>query len=277
MKLPSYIINEFRKKLFDTGKLPLPVNTVCEHAKCPNRGECFSHKTLAFLLLGSICTRNCMFCGVEKGKPQSSPLNDSQAVIEAIKHFDLKYVVLTSVTRDDLSDGGASCFVEVMKNIKVLQQPIKIEVLVPDFAGNINSLDIVCNQQPFVFNHNLELVPHIYKKYRPGGNFQLSLNILKYVKANYVDIHIKTGIMVGFEETKEHVLSLIQLLATQHIDSLTIGQYLQPDKKSAPVIRYVEPQEYKDYTTYGQEQGIKVIAGPLVRSSYMADKVFATG
>ena len=274
MKLPPYIINEFRKKLFDTGKLPLPVNTVCEHAKCPNRGECFSHKTLAFLLLGSVCTRNCLFCGVEKGKPESSPSNDSQAIIEAIKHFDLKYVVLTSVTRDDLPDGGASGFVEVMKNIKALNKPIKTEVLVPDFAGNIHSLDMVCNEQPFVFNHNLELVPHIYKKYRPGGNFYLSLNILKYVKANYVDIHIKTGIMVGFEETKEQVLNFIKLLASHKIYSLTIGQYLQPDKKSAPVIRYVEPEEYKAYEELGQEQGIKVIAGPLVRSSYMADKVF---
>ncbi len=252
----------------------MPVNTVCEHAKCPNRGECFTNKTVSFLLLGDTCTRNCLFCGVQKGTPDPAVVDDSTAIIETIKHFDLQYVVLTSVTRDDLPDGGAAAYAKVIQSIKQVKPQIKIEVLTPDFQGRYASVDLVCQQEIFVFNHNLELIPSIYKKYRPLGNFDLSLEILCYVKEKYPKLKVKTGIMVGLGETKEEVFELISLLSKKGIDSLTIGQYLQPSKKGAKVLRFVEPDEYEEYTQFGKDSSLKVVAGPLVRSSYMAHEVF---
>ena len=274
MKYPKFLINSVRKKSYDANSLPMPVNTVCVEAKCPNRGECFSKKTVTFLLLGNICTRNCGFCNIAKGKPESSPIDEREAIIETIKHFGLKYVVLTSVTRDDLKDGGASVFVSVMKAIRKYNPTIKIEVLVPDFKYNYDSINLVCNENPFVFNHNLELAPRIFSTYRPMGNFDKSLEILDYVKRHYANIHIKTGIMVGLGETKKEILELIELLRKKEIDSLTIGQYLQPNKSLAEIKRFVSPEEYLEYEQAGRDFGIKVIAGPLVRSSYMAENIF---
>jgi len=252
----------------------MPVNTVCAEAKCPNRGECFLNKTVTFLLLGNICTRNCKFCSINKGKPESTPPDDRKAIIEAIKHFGLKYVVLTSVTRDDLPDGGASVFVEVMKEIRNYNPLIKVEILVPDFQNNYDSINLVCTENPFVFNHNLELIPTIFNTYRPMGNFDKSLKILEYVKHHYANIHIKTGIMVGLGESNKEIHNLIQLLAKKQIDALTIGQYLQPNKKLAEVKRFVTPEEFKTFEESGKKLGIKVVAGPLVRSSYMAENIF---
>ncbi|MDD5455514.1 MAG: lipoyl synthase [Candidatus Margulisbacteria bacterium] len=254
-------------------KLPYPINTVCEEAKCPNRGECFSKKTVTFLLLGKTCTRNCLFCGIDKGTPDTLQENEPDKILAAIKHFALRYVVLTSVTRDDLKDGGSGEFVNVMQKINDYNPDIKIEVLVPDFQGNWEAINKVCELKPFVFNHNLELVPNIFKTYRPLGNFDLSLDILKYVKKNYQHLHVKTGIMVGLGETKEEVVQLIKLLGSLGIDILTIGQYLQPSKKCAEVKRFVLPEEFLEYEKSGESWGIKVIAGPLVRSSYMAEAV----
>ncbi|MEI7942740.1 MAG: lipoyl synthase [Candidatus Riflemargulisbacteria bacterium] len=272
MKPPAFIVNEYRKKLYNTKKLPQDICTVCEEAKCPNRGECFSKGRVTFLLLGDTCTRNCRFCGIKKAKGElPSPPNDSDKILDTISKFDIKYLVLTSVTRDDLSDGGASVFCEVIEKVREQYPKVKIEVLTPDFKGDKSALDKVLIMKPFVFNHNLEVVPDVFPQIRPEGNFELSLQILEYAKKNYPEVLVKTGIMVGVGETKEQVLSLIKKVKEHGIDIMTIGQYIAPSKKSFQVARYVELEEYEEYSSYGQEIGLKVIAGPLVRSSYMAD------
>lgn len=320
MKYPEYLINEYKKKLFKSNELPFKINTVCEEAKCPNRGECFSKKTVTFLLLGNTCTRSCLYCNVKKGEPPPLDSSEGDNIVKAIQLFNLKYVVLTSVTRDDLDDGGAIGFVRVIKKIKEYDPKIKIEVLTPDFKDNITALDTILEQEPYVFNHNLEIVPSIFSQLRPQGNFELSLNLLQYVKKNYPHIKVKTGIMVGLGETKSEVVDLIHLLAaktnstpkansTQNdfsakqqvmsnlkstdsrfpipdspnyienhfaksIDAITIGQYLQPNKKLAKINRFVAPDEFAKYINIGNQLGIKIIAGPLVRSSYLADEAF---
>ena len=182
MNLPPYIINQVRKKAFKAAELPSAVHTVCEEARCPNRGECFSQKTVTFLLLGKTCTRNCRFCGVEQGHAGLTPADEIERILATIHHLQLRYIVLTSVTRDDLSDGGASIFAEAIRAIRKLDATLKVEVLVPDFRGNLASIDVVCQETPYVFNHNLELVPSIFKTFRPMGDFQQSLAILDYVK-----------------------------------------------------------------------------------------------
>jgi lipoic acid synthetase len=272
MKPPAFIVNEYRKKLYNTKKLPQDICTVCEEAKCPNRGECFSKGRVTFLLLGDTCTRNCRFCGIKKAKGElPPPPNDSDKILDTISKFNIKYLVLTSVTRDDLPDGGASVFCEVIEKVREKYPKVNIEVLTPDFKGDKAVLDKVLKMKPFVFNHNLEVVPDIFPQIRPEGDFNLSLQILEYAKNNYPDILVKTGIMVGVGETKEQVLSLIKIVKELGIDIMTIGQYIAPSKKSFQVARYVELVEYDEYVRYALEIGLKVIAGPLVRSSYMAD------
>lgn len=272
MKPPAFIVNEYRKKLYNTKKLPQDICTVCEEAKCPNRGECFSKGRVTFLLLGDTCTRNCRFCGITKAKGAlPPPPNDSDKILDTISKFNIKYLVLTSVTRDDLPDGGASVFCEVIEKVREKYPEVNIEVLTPDFKGDKAALDKVLKMKPFVFNHNLEVVPDVFPQIRPEGDFNLSLQILEYAKSNYPDVLVKTGIMVGVGETKEQVLSLIKKVKEHGIDIMTIGQYIAPSKKSFQVARYVELEEHEEYVRYGQEIGLKVIAGPLVRSSYMAD------
>jgi lipoyl synthase len=273
VKPPSFIVNAFKKKQYDTNLLPNNLSTICQEARCPNRGECFQKARVAFLILGDTCTRDCKFCAVKKSKnnPLSSPSKDISAILKTIDSFKIKYVVITSVTRDDLPDGGAQYYVEAVNQIQEKYKNIKIELLTPDFKGEINSLRKVLEVSPFVFNHNLEVVPRVFPLIRPQGKFEISLYLLRYAKANYPSILVKTGIMVGVGETKEEVFSLIELIKSNNIDILTIGQYIAPTKSSYPVDRYVELSEYDDYISYGKEIGLKVIAGPLVRSSYMAD------
>lgn len=275
MRTPDYLINLVRKSAHRTPHLPPSVHTVCEEARCPNRGECFSHKTVTFLLLGKTCTRNCLYCSVEKGAVGHTPEQEIDDILESIQALGLRYVVLTSVTRDDLPDGGASHFAKVLSAIHHLDPTIKTEVLVPDFKGDTASIDTVCAQNPFVFNHNLELVETLFKTYRPKGNFNTSIDVLDYVATTYPDIYVKTGIMVGLGETADEVLAFIRMAHDHHWDCVTIGQYLKPSRQSAEVQRFVEPSEYDDYVRYGTELGIKVVAGPLVRSSYMAHSVFS--
>lgn len=271
MALPRFLINPIRKNRFQVDDLPMPVNTVCESAKCPNRGECFSQKTVTFLLLGNVCTRSCRFCDVSSGKVGATPDNEIAAILSTIEHFGLRYVVLTSVTRDDLPDGGASHFVAVIDAIRALDPSIKIEVLVPDFKGNHENVNLVGDAHPAVFNHNLEMVPRLFPTIRPGGSYPLSLALLRHVVGHKKGFLVKTGIMVGLGETLSEVENLIADVANAGINILTIGQYLSPSKKAAPVARYVELEEYAHFTKLGESLGLKVIAGPLVRSSYHAE------
>jgi lipoic acid synthetase len=271
--LPDFLINPIRKHRFQLGDLPRPVNTVCELAKCPNRGECFTQKTVTFLLLGNTCTRNCKFCGIVHSPQGHTPKDEIEAILETINHFGLQYVVLTSVTRDDLADGGASHFVAVMEAIRRAQPAVKIEILVPDFQGDENALNTVGNAHPTVFNHNLEMVPKLFPSIRPEGSFQRSVNVLAHISRLYPSQKLKTGIMVGLGETPAEVDDLIRFVATIPVHILTIGQYLAPSKKAWPVDRIVDPAEYEHYKELGQTLGLEVFAGPLVRSSYHAEAV----
>ncbi len=271
MTLPAFLINPIRKHRFQLGDLPRPVNTVCESAKCPNRGECFSQKTVTFLLLGDTCTRHCKFCAVNHGSQGETPDDEIEAILETIAHFNLQYVVLTSVTRDDLPDGGAGHFVAVMTAIRHAHPTVKIEVLVPDFKGEENAISVVVDAQPTVFNHNLEMVPRLFPMIRPEGDYVRSSNLLKHVSTRAPHQILKTGIMVGLGENPDEVEVLIREVASLPVQILTIGQYLAPSKKSYPVDRIVDPSEYEHYKKLGESLGLKVIAGPLVRSSYHAE------
>jgi lipoyl synthase len=273
-KLPDFIINGYKKKLYDTKRESFNITTVCEEAKCPNRGECFSKKTVTFLLLGDTCTRHCTYCNISSGTPGHYNVEkDTKEILKTIKQFGIRFVVLTSVTRDDLPDGGASAFVYVVEAIKQLDPTIKIEVLTPDFKGNLDTLNSILKSPITVFNHNLETIPRLFEKVRTGGNYGLSLGVLSYAKKSYPQLHVKTGIMVGLGETKEEVLTLLNDVAKSGTKTITIGQYLQPKKTLEKVARYVDPSEYEDYISYGESLGLRVFAGPLVRSSYMAEEV----
>ncbi|OHD08032.1 MAG: lipoyl synthase [Spirochaetes bacterium GWD1_27_9] len=274
-----------RKKLFNNTKENYVktvinennIHTVCQESRCPNQGECFSNKVATFLLLGNICTRNCKFCNIQKTEEKLNlDLTEPKRVSDAISKMNLKYVVLTSVTRDDLADGGASIFVETIKEIKKNTPNVLIEVLTPDFQGNEESIMSVLAEDIVVFNHNLETVEKLYKNVREQANYQRSLKVLEYAKRkSNSSILIKSGIMVGLGETKEEVLKLINDFYSIGGDILTIGQYLQPSKNHYPVVEYVTPETFDYYEKTGKSMGIKeIISGPFVRSSYFAEKYF---
>lgn len=252
------------------------VHTVCQEARCPNIGECFSNKTATFLLLGNVCTRNCKFCNISSNK-NNLVLDKTEylRIANTVKKMNLKYVVLTSVTRDDLNDGGASVFVDTINAIKSIDSNIKIEVLTPDFDGNINALNKVLNSPISVFNHNLETVKNIYTTVRPEADYERSLNLLRFVKSTRPTLTVKSGIMVGLGETAEEVYSLMEDVKDAGVDILTIGQYLSPGRGFYPVQGYIKPEQYNRYKSYGTHIGIKqIIAGTFVRSSYFAEKSF---
>jgi len=248
--------------------------SVCEEAQCPNLGECFSGGTATFMIMGEICTRRCPFCDVAHGRP--NPLNDDEPVelARAIADMQLKYVVVTSVDRDDLRDGGATHFARCIAETRALLPEIKIEVLVPDFRGRMDvALDILAAEAPDVFNHNLESVPSLYKKIRPGSDYQWSLDLLKKFKQRRPDVLTKSGLMLGLGETREELLQVLRDMRAHDIDMITMGQYLQPSRDHLPVERFVPPAEFDEYGAYARELGFKAVAsGPLVRSSYHADK-----
>jgi lipoate synthase len=248
--------------------------SVCEEASCPNLGECFSGGTATFMIMGDICTRRCPFCDVAHGRP--NPLNENEPIelAEAIQEMKLRYVVVTSVDRDDLLDGGADHFARCISETRRLNPGIKVEVLVPDFRGRGDiALKILTATKPDVFNHNLETVPELYKKVRPGSDYQWSLNLLKQYKAMAPDVITKSGIMVGLGETREQVLRVLEDMRAHDIDMVTIGQYLQPSRNHLPVDRFVHPDEFAEYARIGEEMGFRHVAsGPMVRSSYHADK-----
>ncbi len=250
------------------------LSSVCEEASCPNIGECFSHGTATFMIMGDICTRRCPFCDVAHGRPNALMENEPRELAEAIQEMGLRYVVVTSVDRDDLRDGGADHFARCIAETRRLNPAIKIEVLVPDFRGRGDiALNILTATRPDVFNHNLETVPSLYQKVRPGSDYQWSLNLLKQYKAMAPEVITKSGIMVGVGETREEVLKTLEDLYAHNIDMVTIGQYLQPSRSHLPVDRFVHPDEFAEYQRIGEAMGFKNVAsGPMVRSSYHADK-----
>ena len=248
--------------------------TVCEEAACPNLNECFGGGTATFMIMGDICTRRCPFCDVGHGKPMPLDADEPAHLAAAIAEMQLKYVVITSVDRDDLRDGGAQHFADCISEARKLSPELEIEVLVPDFRGRMEpALDILCATAPDVFNHNLETVPRLYRQARPGANYQWSLKLLQQYKVRNAEVPTKSGLMVGLGETKEELLAVLDDLRAHDVEMLTVGQYLQPSKNHLPVERFVHPDEFEQYSEYAMSIGFKRAAcGPLVRSSYHADK-----
>jgi len=248
--------------------------SVCEEAQCPNLGECFSGGTATFMIMGEICTRRCPFCDVAHGRPNPLDENEPRELAEAIAEMQLKYVVITSVDRDDLRDGGAQHFANCIRETRALTPGIRVEVLVPDFRGRMDvALDILEKEAPDVFNHNLETVPSLYKQVRPGSEYTWSLELLKRYKQRRPDVLTKSGLMLGLGETPEELYQVMRDMRSHDIDMITMGQYLQPSRNHLPVSRFVPPQEFEVYGKYAEELGFKSVAsGPLVRSSYHADK-----
>lgn len=249
------------------------LHTVCEEASCPNLGECFGHGTATFMIMGDICTRRCPFCDVAHGKPLPLDTDEPLNLANTIKAMGLRYVVITSVDRDDLRDGGAAHFVECIKQVRLLNPDIKIEILVPDFRGRMDvALDIIRHEPPDVFNHNLETIPRLYKKARPGSDYQWSLELIKKFKGLYPDVPTKSGIMLGLGETKEEVVEVLRDLHNHGCDMLTLGQYLQPSLDHLPIDRFWTPEEFDELAEIATEIGFtQVASGPMVRSSYHAD------
>ncbi len=250
------------------------LHTVCEEASCPNLAECFGKGTATFMIMGDICTRRCTFCDVAHGRPRALDTNEPVNLARTVKAMGLSYVVITSVDRDDLRDGGAGHFRDCIHKIRTLVGEIRIEILVPDFRGRVPvALDRLAEAPPDVFNHNLETIPRLYRQVRPGSDFQCSLDLIGEHKGRFPDIPTKSGIMVGIGEELEEIVEVMRDLRAHDCDMLTIGQYLQPSRHHLPVSRYVTPEEFKLLAQRGYELGFSHVAsGPLVRSSYHADK-----
>lgn len=277
-RLPEYL----KRPIIDTDKTRTVrkilktkcLNTVCENARCPNKNECYSKNTATFLIMGNNCTRNCRYCNISCAKPEPLDLEEPGHIAEAVMALNLKYAVITSVTRDDLPDGGAQHFANCIYEIRKLSPETKIEILTPDFKGCKKSLDIIINAHPEVFNHNIETVNDLFKTARPQGDYDTSLKVLKYVKDNS-DILTKSGLMVGLGETVEQIESTLHDLHNAGCDIVTIGQYIQPSKMHLPVAKYYTPEEFKALEMIARSAGIMHYQiGPLVRSSYKAAELF---
>ncbi|MDQ7031330.1 MAG: lipoyl synthase [Desulfonauticus sp.] len=271
VKLPTKVEFSNTKKVLTS----LNLNTVCQSARCPNIFECFSKKTATFLILGKFCTRNCAFCKIEHFAPEPVDRDEPFRILEAVKRLDLKYVVITSVTRDDLEDGGASQFQKVISLLKQ-HLSLKVEVLTPDFRGDFRSLEKVISSGPYVFNHNLETISRLYPKIRPQANYKQSLDVLEQAKKMDKSILTKSGLMLGLGENKDEVKQTLEDLKKAGCDWITLGQYLQPTRYHFPVQRYVHPDEFEELKEFGQTLGLQVFAGPLVRSSYHAAELLET-
>lgn len=250
------------------------LHTVCEEASCPNIGECFAGGTATFMIMGDICTRRCPFCDVAHGRPDPLDMSEPENLGRTIRDMDLRYVVVTSVDRDDLRDGGAEHFTRCIETIRKYSPEIKVEILVPDFRGRMDrALDIFVATPPDVFNHNLETVPGLYKKVRPGSDYEWSLDLLQRFKAIHPQVPTKSGLMLGVGETIVEVEQVMRDLRAHDVNMLTLGQYLQPSKHHLPVDRYVHPDEFDRLGELGQALGFSHVAsGPMVRSSYHADQ-----
>jgi lipoyl synthase len=260
------------KRLLDAGRL----HTVCEDADCPNIGECFSGKTCTFMILGNVCTRNCRFCAVVHGRPSAVDSDEPQAVATAARRLGLRHVVVTSVTRDDLADGGAGHFAATIRAIRDEIPEATVEVLIPDFRGNIDSLHQVIDAGPDVINHNVETVHRLYPSVRPQALYRRSLVLLREIREFGSGMLSKSGLMLGLGETEREVIEVMKDLRTVHCEILTLGQYLSPSPTHHPVVEYVHPDTFKTLERIGYDMGfMEVHAGPLVRSSYHADRIFS--
>lgn len=273
-RLPEYL----KRNIIDTEKTKTVrkilkencLNTVCDGARCPNKNECYEKHTATFLIMGSVCTRNCKYCNITCEKPQPLDENEPKHIAQAVKELGLKYVVITSVTRDDLADGGAEHFLNCITEIKKLTPNVKIEILTPDFKCDTKALETIIKAAPDVFNHNIETVERVFKSARPQGNYKRSLEVLKYVKENS-DITTKSGLMVGLGETFEDIEQTLMDLKTVGCDIVTIGQYIPPSKQHFPLDRYYTLEEFEQLKALAKKVGIKNYQiGPLVRSSYNA-------
>lgn len=273
-RLPDYL----KRPIIDTDKTRTVrkilktkcLNTVCENARCPNKNECYTKNTATFLIMGNDCTRNCKYCNISCARPEPLDLEEPKHVAEAVQALDLKYAVITSVTRDDLPDGGAEHFANCIYEIRKLCPDTKIEILTPDFKGNKDCLDTIIKAHPDVFNHNIEAVRDIFKSVRPQGDYECSLEVLKYVKDNS-DILTKSGLIIGLGETFEQIEQTLIDLKNVGCDIVTIGQYIQPSKHHLEVAKYYTPEEYDKLKELANKVGIKNHQiGPLVRSSYRA-------
>jgi lipoic acid synthetase len=250
----------------------LKLHTVCESAACPNVGECWNRRTATFMILGNVCTRRCGFCAVQKGAPLTVDYDEPRRVAEACEVLGLRYAVITSVNRDDRKDGGAELFAMTIMAIRERTPECKVEVLVPDFQGSREAMDIVMNSHPDVLNHNTETVPRLYRQVRLGARYERSLDMLRYAKQIRPHVPTKSGLMLGLGETADEVLKVMRDLRDHYVDILTLGQYLRPSNKHLPIMRYVPQSEFDDFRREGLAMGFPhVEAGPLVRSSYHAD------
>ena len=270
MKVPdSARFREIKQILRDNN-----LHTVCEEASCPNIGECFSGGTATFMILGDVCTRRCPFCDVAHGKPQPPDAEEPQKMARTIAAMRLKYVVITSVDRDDLRDGGARHFIDCIRAAREHSPHLKIEVLVPDFRGRLDTaLQILAEAPPDVMNHNLETVPRLYKQARPGADYAHSLKLLADFKVRFPHIPTKSGLMLGLGETDEEILDVMRDLRAHHVEMLTLGQYLQPSEHHLPVLRFVTPDRFQWFEQQALDMGFTQAAcGPMVRSSYHADQ-----
>lgn len=252
------------------------LHTVCEEARCPNIGECWGNGTATFLILGDICTRSCGFCDIKTGRPKALDWAEPERVAQAVKAMDLQHVVITSVNRDERKDGGAPVFALCINRIRELQPECSIEVLIPDFKGSENALEIVMDARPDILNHNVETVPRLFREVQPQDHYEWALATLGNAKRMDPEILTKSGIMVGLGETFNEVVDVMRDLVELEVDILTIGQYLQPTRKHLPIIRYYKPKEFDSLRNIGLEMGFRwVESGPLVRSSYRADRQVA--
>ena len=273
-RLPEYL----KRPLIDTDKTRTVrrilktkcLNTVCENARCPNKNECYTKNTATFLIMGNVCTRNCRYCNIGCARPEPLDENEPKHIAEAVQALGLKYSFITSVTRDDLPDGGAEHFARCIKEIRTLTPGVKIEILTPDFKGDKSAMNIIIKAHPEVFNHNIETVERLFPTARPQAVYKRSLEVLKYVKNNS-DITTKSGLMVGLGESFEEIESTLSDLKSAGCDIVTMGQYIQPSKAHLPVQKYYTPEEFEDLKKLAEKCGIKHYQiGPLVRSSYNA-------
>lgn len=281
-RLPEWLRNgrtHFRSvQALKTDLRRLSLHTVCESARCPNIHECFHRGAATFMILGNLCTRGCGFCSVPKGSPQKKEFsldpNEPANVARMAARMKLHYVVITSVNRDDLADGGSHHFAETVRQVRRALPEARVEVLTPDFCGDLGAVARVLDAGPHVFNHNMETVARLYRRVRPQANYRQSLDVLRFAKGSGRDALTKSGLMVGLGETPAEVEALLGDLRRAGVDVATIGQYLQPTRRNLPVAKYVTPAQFDAYRDYGLSIGFKMVfSGPLVRSSYMADRV----
>lgn len=275
---PDWLIKPLRQGecLVEVGRVlsRLRLHTVCQSALCPNLGECFSRRTATFMIMGNICTRNCRFCAVEKGKPTPLDPDEPARIAAAAQELQLLHVVVTSVTRDDLPIGGADHFAQTIAAIREVNPKATVEVLVPDFRGSPAAIEVVVRARPDIINHNLETIPRLYGQVRPRADYQRSLEILRAVKELNRAIWTKSGMMLGLGETKEEVLEVMKDLRRVDCDLLTLGQYLSPSSEHLPVTRFIHPDEFEELAAQGRKLGFGGVAsGPFVRSSYRADEL----